>query len=297
MELGLNGIMPAIGSPCDENDVFLEDKFAELATKLFEQGVHGLYVCGATGDGYNMLSSERKRAAEIAVEIARKFKGKAIVHVGASNTREAVKLAEHAASTGATAVASMPPANRNLAQLVSYYTQIYHAAQIPLLVYYVPGLTGKAFTVEEMLQLLDIEGVFGFKFSDWNLFSMKLVLMARADVTVFNGNDEFICPGLLYGAHGGIGMNYNFFPKLFLEIYEAVSKGDIARGMELQNLFLSYAAVLWKYGTREGFSILMRELGYAPYSWRRPRPVIDEQTRKQFLAEVRPKLEAIEQVS
>lgn len=294
MKAELKGIMPAIGSPCNENDLFLEDEFAEHATRLFKQGVHGLYVCGATGDGYNMLAGERKRAAEIAVDIAKKFDGKVIVHVGASNTRDAVDLAEHAASIGAAAVSSMPAANRNLAQLISYYTDIYGASQLPLLVYHIPILTGHSFTVEQMLRLLDIKGVMGFKFSDWSLFFMKRVLLAKPDITVFNGNDEFLCPGLLYGATGGIGMNYNFFPKLFLGIYEAVSKGKIAKAMELQNLFLAYANTLWKYGIREGFTILMRQLGYAEYSWRRPRPVIDEPTRKLFLAEMKPKLEAIE---
>ena len=30
----LQGILPAIASPCDEKDMFLEDKFADLATRL-----------------------------------------------------------------------------------------------------------------------------------------------------------------------------------------------------------------------------------------------------------------------
>jgi hypothetical protein len=37
-----------------------------------------------------------------------------------------------------------------------------------------------------MLALLDIEGVVGFKFTEWNLFFMKRVLSARTDITIFN---------------------------------------------------------------------------------------------------------------
>src|SRR3990172_6329121 len=109
----LKGIMPAVASPCDREDKFLEDKFARLITVLYRQGVHGLYICGATGDGYNMHLDERKRAVEIAVKISKQYNGAVIMHVGTSSTRDAMELAGHAAKTGAVAVSSMPPANRN----------------------------------------------------------------------------------------------------------------------------------------------------------------------------------------
>ena len=47
----LEGIIPAITSPCNEEDAFQEKTFMKLADWLYQQGVDGLYVCGATGDG------------------------------------------------------------------------------------------------------------------------------------------------------------------------------------------------------------------------------------------------------
>ena len=293
----LKGIMPAIASPCDENDTFLEDEFAALAEHLYGQGVHGLYVCGGTGDGYNLRPEERKRAAEIAIELSPKYNGKVIVHVGTLNTRGAVELAEHAAGAGAYAVSSIPPVNRNHAELMSYYTDIARASRLPLLVYHIPILSGHSLTVDEMCALLDIEGVIGLKYSDWNLFTMKRVLARRPGIAVMNGNDEFLFPGLLYGATGGIGMNYNLFPKLFLGILQAAEDRDLERGMDLQNRFLDYADVFWQYGgIKANLEALMRDLGLASHCWRRPRPVMDEKTTRAFLAEVRPKLDAIEEV-
>ena len=293
----LKGIIPAIASPCDEEDVFLEDKFAELATKLYEQGVHGLYVCGATGEGYNMRIEERKRATEIAVELSREWDGKVVVHVGTSNTRDSVELAVQAAATGANALAAMPPANHSLDQLVSYYAEIARTSQLPLLVYHIPGFTGVTLEVDEMLRLLDIEGVIGLKLSDWNLFYMKRLLLRRPHVAVFNGNDEFLCPGLLYGARGGIGMTYNLFSRLFLGIYEAVGKGDIERAMDLQNRFLAHMDIVFRYNLRAWFETAMREKGLAPYCFRRPRHVLDEATSQRLMAELRPKIAAIEEVT
>jgi dihydrodipicolinate synthase/N-acetylneuraminate lyase len=55
-----------------------------------------------------------------------------------------------------------------------------------LLIYHIPALTGLTLSIDEMLALLDIEGVVGFKFTEWNLFFMKRVLSARTDITIFN---------------------------------------------------------------------------------------------------------------
>ncbi len=291
----LKGIFPAIASPCDETDRFLEDAFAALAENMCDQGVHGLYVCGASGDAYSMNLDERKRAVEIAVEVSLSHNAKVIAHVGCTNTRDAIDLTEHAAAAGAHALSSMPPVNRDHAQLINYYSDIARVGQRPLLVYYIPSHSGHRFTVEEMSALLDIDGVVGFKISDWDLFFMNRVLRRHPEAVVFNGNDEFLLPGLLYGATGGIGMNYNLFPRLFLGIYNAVNRKDLERALELQNLFLLYADVFFKYGgIKPNFEALMRDRGQAPYVWRRPRPERNEETSRKFLADVTPRLEDIE---
>ena len=290
----LKGIIPAIASPCNENDEFAEDIFATLAEYLSATGVHGFYVCGATGDGYKMALDERKQAAQIAVDIAAKRQQTVIVHVGTTNTRDAVDLAAHAAQVGADAVASMPPAIFTQKQLVSYYSDIAQSSELPTLVYYIPMLMGHMFSVDEMLELLDIKGVVGLKLTDHNLFFMKRLRLARPDIVIFNGFDEYLCPSLFYGATGGIGTNYNLFPKLFLEIYHAVGKGDIARAMELQNCFLGYADLLWRAGVIPLFEHLMRQRGFGPYCFRRPRIVIDAEMLKSIEQELNARIDAIE---
>jgi len=291
----LKGIIPAIISPCDEKDSFREDNFAELAENLYKQGVHGLYVCGATGDAYNLRLEERKRAADIAVSIAKKFDGTTIVHIGTSNTRDAIELAEHAALVNATAIASMPPANRNQKQLVSYYTEIAGASGTPLLVYHLPHVTGQNLTLDNFKELFDIPTVVGIKFSDSNLYLLRCLFMAKPDIVAFNGNDELLCPGLLYGAQGGIGMTYNLFPKLFLGIYQAVQAGDISKAMDLQNRFIAFLRYAFAYGIRSVLDFLMRRDGFGPFAYRRPREVFDELTAEKFLKEAGHTITAIEQ--
>ena len=123
MSSKLKGIIPAIISPCNEQDVFLEDAYSNLAESFYREKVHGLYVCGFTGDCFNMRLEERKRAAELAVAASKKFRGQVIVHVGTPNSRDSMELAEHAANAGADAVSCMPQSNLNHAKLLQYYRQ------------------------------------------------------------------------------------------------------------------------------------------------------------------------------
>lgn len=113
MRSKLTDVFPAITSPCDEREFFLEDTFTALATDLYQQRIQGFYVCGNTGDDYLMSQRDRKRAAELAVEVSREYSVKVIVHIGTLTTREAVELAIHAAELQVDAIPSMPPLNRH----------------------------------------------------------------------------------------------------------------------------------------------------------------------------------------
>ncbi|MCX6992894.1 MAG: dihydrodipicolinate synthase family protein [Kiritimatiellaeota bacterium] len=279
------GIMPAIISPCDANDGFCEDAFAAVATYLYGQSVHGLYVCGATGDGFSMRLDERKRATEIAAKVSKDFKGVVITHVGATNNRDACELGAHAAKVGADAVSSMPPSNKSYAQLKDYYTAATKAAGIPLFIYHIPAVTGQNLSLPQLLELLDIPGVVGLKFSDANLFVLKRILLERPKAIAFNGNDELLCPGLLYGAHGGIGLTYNIFPKLFVKLYEAVQSGDWRRAMELQNSFQPFLGVAINHNVFAVLNLMMKEKGFGPFCTRRPRIELSAAQAKQFHAE------------
>ncbi len=90
-------------------------------------------------------------------------------------------------------------------------------------------------------------------------------------------------------------MNYNLFPKLFMAIHQAAQDKDMERGMDLQNRFLAYADVFWRYGgIIPNFEALMREKGLAPYCFRRPRLGQGTATDRKFLDEVASALKAIE---
>ena len=153
------GVYTPVISPCDNEDRFLEKVFADNIERLFKSGVNGLYVCGGTGDTFNLRVSERKLAAEIAAKLAKSYDKNIIIHVGATHLRDSEELSEHAAQVGAMAVSSIPPLDLGQNQIVEYYRRVAGVSGLPVLVYHIPAVTHRNPSFDEMLQLLDVKGV------------------------------------------------------------------------------------------------------------------------------------------
>ena len=293
MTNSLSGVIPAIVSPCDDDDRFLEAPFVEQIHRVYREGVQGVYVCGGTGDALRMPDDERKLAVELAVEASGSHNGTVIAHVGNQSTRQAVALAEHAAEAGVHAVSSMPPFSTTHRQVHDFYATISRAVDLPLLVYHIPQITGIDTSVEQMLGLLEIPNVVGIKCSGNDLMSMKRIAMARPETVLINGVDEKFTLGLLYGACGGIGMWYSIFPRLFLDIFAAVSDRNIDRALELQTPLVD----LWQVALadiRAAFEIVLQIKGFGYRAFRRPHPVVGAETRVMLQRELPSRIAAID---
>jgi N-acetylneuraminate lyase len=220
----LSGIYTAAVTPLTESGEFLEAPFAQLLERTYSAGTHGVYVCGSTGEGLLQGVGQRKLVTEAAVRNSPRGKH-VIVHVGASNTADAIALARHAARTGAAAVSSLPPmtGSYSFEEIKRYYTQLAEASPLPVILYYFPQIAPAIHSVDQLKELCAIEGVAGIKFTDYDLFTMAQV--KQMGVTVFYGRDEMLAAGLWFGADGAIGTLYNVVPGAAVEMYHLARQG------------------------------------------------------------------------
>ena len=217
------GILPAVVTPFDDGERFDAGAFERLLERLYTQGIHGVYVCGSTGEGLLQSVAQRKEVAEAAVRCSPKGK-QVILHVGANNTGDAVELTRHAARIGVQAVSSLPPAGGySFVETRAYYEALAAVSDVPVLVYYFPEICPTVSSTEEILELCQIPNVVGLKFTDFDLYKMSI--LRRHGHVVFNGRDEVLVAGRLMGANGGIGSFYNLVPELFLQVYELTESG------------------------------------------------------------------------
>src|SRR5215210_5423127 len=104
----LGGVWPAFLTPMT-SDGELDFAVVEKLTDLFaRQGLGGLYVGGSTGQWVSLTLEERFALAGCVVKAAG-GRIPVMVHVGATTTRDAVRLARHAEEVGADAVSAVAP--------------------------------------------------------------------------------------------------------------------------------------------------------------------------------------------
>jgi N-acetylneuraminate lyase len=227
-----HGILPAIITPLDAEGHFVPAAFERLLDRVYAAGVHGVYVCGQTGEGPLLAVEDRKRAAEVAIRCSPRDK-QVIVHAGASRTAEAVELVKHASRCGAAAVSSLPPAGGySFPEVAGYYRTLASASDVPFLVYFFPDMAPAINRVEHILDLCAIPNIIGLKFTDFDLY--RLGLFKQHGAVVFNGRDEVLAAGLMMGADGGIGSFYNLIPELFLEVYSLACANRFAEARPVQ---------------------------------------------------------------
>ena len=153
----LRGILPATVTPLDDRGRFAPAIFEQLLDRLYGAGVHGIYVCGTTGEG--MLQSREQRQAIVETAMASTPRDRhVIVHVGAGSLDEAVALAAHAARAGAHAISSLPPTSGQFgfAEVFRYYEALADASELPLLVYYFPEVSRSIATADQLEQVCAI---------------------------------------------------------------------------------------------------------------------------------------------
>lgn len=220
----LHGILPALLTPFDEQYNVNTTSLELLLERVYAAGVHGVYVCGQTGEGLLQTVDQRKKVAEVA--IANSPRGKQVViHVGAYRPEEALELARHASKIGASAISSLPLIGAySFEEVHAYYQKLAAVTDLPVLIYFFPDICPAIRTVDQIIILMQIPNVVGLKFTDYNLYDLQT--MKQSGKTVLNGRDEMLSAGLLMGADGGVGTFYNVIPADFVELY------SLARGAE-----------------------------------------------------------------
>lgn len=255
----LEGIMPALVTPVNEDGTFQAAPYERLLERVYNAGVDGVYVCGQTGEGLQLTIADRKRAVECAVACSGRGKH-VIVHVGALCTADAVKLARHAAAAGATAISSLPPfGNYSFDEIRAYYEMVAQASDLPFLVYYFPSIAPAIRTTEDVLSLCRISNVAGLKFTDSDFF--RLWAIRRSGAVVFNGSDEMLLPGLIMGANGGIGSTYNLIPGSFVELYRMAREGRWEEARLMQDRINEFLAVILRYPVHPVIKLVLNWTG------------------------------------
>lgn len=236
----------ALVTPFDEQGVN-ESALRALVRFHHREGTDALIVCGSTGEAATMSPEEQRRAIEVVVE-ENAGKLPVIAGCGGSDTAQVAALARGAKAAGADALLlSAPPYNKPTQQgLIAHFRAVMDAADLPAVIYNVPGRTSVNILPATIAELAEDDRVIGVKEASGDISQIaELARMLDGRAAIWSGNDDQIVPVLSLGGTGVISVLANVAPADTSRMVHRYLEGDVVGARELQLRYLPLVSALF----------------------------------------------------
>ena len=216
----MHGVISALVTPFDKNgqvdfsalELFLNWQFS------FEPS--WVLALGSTAEANLLDQSERDQVANHIIQSAKRHGIKVMVGVSELSTSQAISQSKHYHSMGADAILLVTPyyiKAQPLGQL-AHFQQVACQADVPIMIYNVPGRTGVNLPIETIEELMDHENIIGIKEATGDMERMQQLIKIKGRKKVFSGDDETCQESVQMGADGVISVLSNYQPKIFMDM-------------------------------------------------------------------------------
>ncbi len=234
------GVFTAIVTPFTRDGKIDESALRKLVDFQIEKGISGIVPVGTTGESPTLSHEEHHRVIEIVID---QVNGRVpvIAGTGSNCTEEAIRMTEKAKEAGATASLQVAPYYNKPTQegFYRHFTAIADAVDIPIIVYNIPGRSGKNIENSTMLELAKHKNIVGVKEASGNINQMMDLILNKPDsFVVLSGDDNLTLPLMALGGKGVISVASNIVPDRMAEFVGAALKGewDTARKLHYELL-------------------------------------------------------------
>jgi 4-hydroxy-tetrahydrodipicolinate synthase len=210
-------------------------KYKELLERMVQAGVHAVAPLGSAGVLPYLSDLEREAIVAATME---QVNGRVPVMIGVSGltTERVVHHARFAEKNGAAAVMIIPMSYWKLTEeeILAHFNTVGSAISLPIMAYNNPATGGLDMAPEFLAKLLKIPNVTMIKESTGDIGRMhRLVQAAGEDVAFYNGSNPLALDAFIAGATGWCTAAPNLIPQLNLDLYAAISKGNLPEALKV----------------------------------------------------------------
>jgi 4-hydroxy-tetrahydrodipicolinate synthase len=265
-----------------------EDVLRELVRFHLREGTDALVVNGSTGEATTMSPEEQRQALEIVVdEVGGQLP--VIAGAGGSDTAAVARLARAAREAGADGLLlSPPPYNKPTQQgIVAHFRRVMDAADLPTVVYNVPGRTACNILPATVETLADDPRVAGVKEAGGDISQVAELARRLADrVAIYSGNDDQVVPLMSLGGKGVISVLGNVAPADTSRMAKSFLAGEVEEARRLQLRYLPLVAALFREPNPVPVKMAVSMLGFATGEVRLPLLGASPETREELEREM-----------
>ncbi|MEO6731049.1 MAG: 4-hydroxy-tetrahydrodipicolinate synthase [Ferruginibacter sp.] len=260
----LRGTGVAIVTPFKGDESVDYDALGKLVDFIIDNGVEYIVTLGTTGETPTLDKQEKLDIIHFTFD---KINGRVpvVVGIGGNDTKEVISNVQSYPLEKAVAVLSACPYYNKPSQegIFLHYKAIAEASPKPIILYNVPGRTGRNIEAVTTLRLAhEVANVAGIKEAGNNIGQCMQILKDRPDeFLVVSGDDDLVLPELACGIDGVISVAANCFPKEFSGMVRAGLAFDFATAKKLNDPLLEVYNLLFTENNPAGVKAFLSEIG------------------------------------
>ena len=282
----LKGTGVAAVTPFTANNHIDFEALGHLLDHLINGGVQYIVTMGTTGETPVLSKEEKKSIIEFTYAHVN-ARVPIVVGVGGNSTQEVIADLQFFPLDQATAVLSASPYYNKPSQegIFQHYKALAEASPKPIILYNVPGRTGRNMSSATTLRLAAIPNIVGIKEASGDMQQCIEILKDRPDdFLVVSGDDVLAMAQIACGMDGVISVAANVFPQQFSEMIERSLAFDFAAAKKINDLLLKGYDLMFAENNPAGAKAFLAEMGILQNLVRLPVVPLSEPLHEQVVA-------------
>lgn len=261
--MNIRGTGVAVITPFDQKQHLDDSALRRILQNLIKGRVEYLVMLGTTGESATLTKDEKKQVIQIAQE---ETNGQIplVVGIGGNNTSDVLDNLSATDLGAFQGILSVTPYYNkpNQQGILQHFRQIADHSPLPVILYNVPGRTGKNIEASTTLQLAEHPNIQGIKEASgdpWQV--MEIIQQKPDDFQVVSGDDHLTLPYLGIGTDGVISVTANGFPLLFSEMVRAGLSNDYDKARQYHYKVMDVMRLAFTEGNPTGIKAAMNIKG------------------------------------
>ncbi|HTS46279.1 MAG TPA: 4-hydroxy-tetrahydrodipicolinate synthase [Puia sp.] len=249
------------------------DALGRVIDFVIRGGVEYVVTLGTTGETPTLSKDEKNAIIRFTYKHVNE-RVPVVVGIGGNNTEELVHDLEHFPLDQSVAVLSASPYYSKPSQegLFLHYKTLADASPKPIILYNVPGRTGRNINASTVIRLArEVKNIAGIKEASGDMIQCMQILRDKpANFLVVSGDDALAMPQIACGMDGVISVVANAFPEKFSDMVRAALKEDMKNAKLINDQLIEAYDLLFAENNPAGVKAAMSELGFIENNLRLP---------------------------
>lgn len=259
----LRGTGVALVTPFRSDYSIDYESLRKVIDHVITGGVEYVVSLGTTGETPTLSKEEKIAIANFTYE---KVAGRVpvVVGIGGNNTAELIEELKSFPLDKAVGVLSASPYYSKPSQegLFQHYKALAAVSPKPLLLYNVPGRTGRNLNASTTVKLAkEVKNIAGIKEASGDMAQCMEILRDKPeDFLVVSGDDALTLPQIACGMEGVISVAANSFPRMFTDMVRSCLKGDFKGAKAANDKLIRGYELLFSENNPAGVKAAMSEM-------------------------------------